>query len=54
MESTERARVVAIAHEWLGTPYHTGGRLKGVGVDCLTLLAGVFSEAGLVGQVDIP
>jgi len=54
MENAERRRVVEVAHEWLGTPYHTGGRVKGVGVDCLTLLAEVFQEAGVVGHVDIP
>ncbi len=54
MQDTERARVVAVAREWLGTPYHTGGRVKDAGVDCLTLLAEVFHEAGLVEKIDIP
>lgn len=54
MQEEKRARVVKTAHEWLGTPYHTGGRVKGVGADCLTLLAGVFEEAGLVGHMEIP
>lgn len=53
MDAT-RARVVSVARTWLGTPYHTGGRVKGVGVDCLTLLAEVFAEAGLVPPVEIP
>jgi NlpC/P60 family putative phage cell wall peptidase len=44
----ERARVVAIAHEWIGTPFHHAARLKGVGVDCAQLLLGVFEEAGLL------
>jgi len=54
METEQRARVVAVAHSWLGTPYHTGARLKGAGVDCLTLLAEVFAEAGLIARPDIP
>jgi cell wall-associated NlpC family hydrolase len=49
-----RERVVAAARSWLGTPYHTGGRLKGAGVDCLTLLAEVFAEAGVLPPVAIP
>lgn len=49
-----RERVVMLAHEWLGTPYHTGAMVKGAGVDCLTLLAVVFAEAELVGKIDIP
>lgn len=54
MTEEERSRIIAVAHTWLGTPYHTGGRIKGVGVDCLTLLAEVFHEAGLIARVDIP
>ncbi len=49
-----RAGVVAVAKSWLGTPYHTGGRLKGVGVDCLTLLAEVYAEAGVTPRIDVP
>lgn len=53
-EAGDRKRVVEVAYSWLGTPYHTGGKVKGVGVDCLTLLAGIFEEAGLVSDVAIP
>lgn len=53
-EHSERVHVVAVARSWLGTPYHTGGRIKSVGADCLTLLAEVFMEAGLVGGIEIP
>ncbi len=52
--SCQRARAVQAAYTWLGTPYHTGGRVKSAGVDCLTLLAEVFTEAGLVERIDIP
>ena len=47
---TDRATVVRIAKSWCGTPYVHAGRIKGQGVDCLTLLAGVFEDAGLVGR----
>ena len=50
----ERARLVAEAESWIGTPYHTAARLKGVGVDCLTFVACVFESAGLVDHIDIP
>ncbi len=53
LESQQRAAVVAEARTWLGTPYHHEGRVKGVGVDCLQLLAGVFS-APSVGLIEKP
>ena len=53
-EAEERQRVVEIAHSWLGTPYHHRGRVKGAGVDCLTILAEVFEEAGLLAHIEIP
>lgn len=53
-EIEQRQRVVAIAHEWLGTPYRHAARVKGHGADCLTLLAEIFAEAGLVEKVAIP
>jgi NlpC/P60 family putative phage cell wall peptidase len=49
-----RAAVLAEAQGWIGTPYHHMGRVKGVGVDCLTLLAEVFERAGVTGHVEIP
>ena len=53
-ETEQRANVVAIARQFLMTPYHHAGQLKGVGVDCATLIAMVFEEAGLIEHVDIP
>jgi len=50
----QRARIVSVARTWLGTPYHTGGRVRGAGVDCLTLLAEVFAEADVVPRIDVP
>jgi NlpC/P60 family putative phage cell wall peptidase len=48
----ERAAVVARAHDWLGTPFHAGARVRGAGVDCAQLLIAVFAEAGLIEPVD--
>lgn len=50
----QRQRVVRVARSWLGTPYHTGARVKRAGIDCLTLLAEVFTEAGITPRIDIP
>jgi|SRR5579872_717175 len=50
----ERAAVIRYAQEWLRTPYHHGGRVKGAGVDCAMLLAEVYAEAGLVRHLAIP
>ena len=40
--------LLAIAREWLGTPWHHQGALKGVGCDCAGLVMGVAREAGIV------
>lgn len=53
-EREERERVVAAAKTWLGTPYHHRGRVKGAGIDCLTILAETFAEAGLIPPAHIP
>lgn len=42
--SASRERIVEIAREWLGTPYHHQASLKGVGCDCLGLVRGVYRE----------
>jgi cell wall-associated NlpC family hydrolase len=53
-EQEERENVIRIARQYLRTPYHTEGRRKGIGVDCLTLISCVFEDAGLVINPDIP
>jgi NlpC/P60 family putative phage cell wall peptidase len=55
-ESRQRAAVVAEARTWLGTPYHHEARLKGIGVDCAQLLAGIFSapSVALIAPPQIP
>jgi NlpC/P60 family putative phage cell wall peptidase len=39
-----RARIVATARRWIGTPYHHQASLEGVGCDCLGLVRGVWRE----------
>lgn len=47
-------RVIVLAREWLGTPYHHQASVKGVGCDCLGLVRGVWR--GLYGfeAVQVP
>ena len=40
----ERARIVAAARGWLGTPYHHQASERGVGADCLGLVRGVWRD----------
>jgi NlpC/P60 family putative phage cell wall peptidase len=47
-----RARIVAAARGWLGTPYRHQSSLKGVGCDCLGLLRGVWRE--VMGEEPLP
>ena len=54
MEQEQRQKVVAIAHSFLSTPYHHMGMVKGAGVDCLTILALTYHEAGLIPRIAIP
>jgi NlpC/P60 family putative phage cell wall peptidase len=54
MTAQQRSAVIGEAESWLGTPYHHMARLKGVGCDCLTLLAAVYHMAGVIPAIDIP
>lgn len=40
-------QVAAQALTWLGTPWHRNARCKGVGADCIGVVAGVALELGL-------
>ncbi|MBX9592485.1 MAG: C40 family peptidase [Hyphomonadaceae bacterium] len=46
--SETRTRIVALARDWLGTPYHHQASVRGVGTDCVGLIRGVWRE--LYGQ----
>ena len=43
-----RAKVVAEARSWIGTPWQHQARTKGAGVDCAGLVIGVARALGLV------
>ena len=51
-ETATRARVVAAARAWVGTPYHHAADVPGVGVDCAMILVRVFCDLGLVPPFD--
>lgn len=42
-----RGQIVAKAREYVDTPFHHVGRLKGVGIDCVGLLVCVAAELGV-------
>jgi len=45
-----REDAVVLARSWLGTPYVLGGRIRGAGCDCATLLAEYLIEIGAVDR----
>lgn len=45
-----REAVIAEAKTWMATPYHSGAKVKGVGVDCGQLLIGAFENAGVINK----
>ena len=51
-EAETRARIVAEARSWVGTPYHHCADIKGVGVDCGMLLVRVFVDLGILEPFD--
>lgn len=46
------SHVVAVAREYLGTPFHHQGRVKGVGVDCVGLVMCVARDLGITSRTD--
>lgn len=52
-EAEQRDTVDRIAREWISTPYHDHGEIKGAGCDCATLLKCVFVEAGVIPPFEI-
>jgi cell wall-associated NlpC family hydrolase len=53
IEREQRERVVAEARAWIGTPYHSGQRVRGAGVDCAQLPAAVYHAAGMVTEIPV-
>jgi NlpC/P60 family putative phage cell wall peptidase len=43
-----REQVLEEARSWIGTPYHHGQCLKGVGIDCVWIMVAVYKTIGVV------
>ena len=41
-------QAIEIARQYIGTPFHHQGRVKGEGIDCVGLLICVFKDIGIV------
>lgn len=50
----QRTAVVDEARCWIGTPFHHGARLAGIGVDCAQLLIAVYGAALGVPEPVLP
>jgi cell wall-associated NlpC family hydrolase len=48
----ERAKVIAEARSWLGTPFRDCADVKGAGVDCAMLLVHCFVDTGMIAPFD--
>ena len=48
-----REEVVVEARSWVGTPYRLGGRVKGSGADCATLIYMTYLNCGLIPEQEI-
>lgn len=44
--------MVEEAKTWVNTPYHSMAKLKGIGVDCVQLLIGVYENCHLIEGFD--
>ncbi len=54
-QTLERRRVLRrVALSWIGTPFRPHGRDKGIGVDCVSLAAGIYLETGCIQSYDPP
>lgn len=54
LTKNQQKKIIEEAMTWLRTPYHSGAKIKGVGVDCGMFLIGVFEGAGYLrpGECD--
>lgn len=49
-----RDDIAAEVRSWIGTPYHYQAAIKGVGVDCIGLISGVWKAVTGLDHVPIP
>ena len=53
-EPADPARVIAIARDWIGTPYRHQASTRGAGCDCLGLARGVWRALHGVEPFGLP
>lgn len=53
IDHAKRNELIATAREYLGTKYHVGGMVKGVGVDCASFLLCVLRDCGLIEDEEL-
>jgi cell wall-associated NlpC family hydrolase len=46
-------KIVEEAISWVGTPYHSGANIKGVGVDCGQILIEIFGNVGVIDKFNV-
>lgn len=49
----KREKIVEVSRSWLDTPYHHKARVKGLGVDCAQLCAGIALEMEFITEEEI-
>jgi len=47
-------KIIRVAEEWIGTPFHEQGRQKQVGCDCIGLILGIAKEIGAISLTNQP
>jgi cell wall-associated NlpC family hydrolase len=50
----KQARLTETARRWLGTPFHPHACIPNVGVDCVNLMAAIFTESGALDGWEFP
>lgn len=53
-EASTHYLLQAVARAWLGTPFHAHAQIRGAGVDCVHLCAGIYIECGVMEIFDPP
>jgi len=53
LSQKQRHDIIEEARTWLGTPWHHAARIKGVGVDCVNFIVGVYSACGLMPAITL-
>jgi NlpC/P60 family putative phage cell wall peptidase len=43
--------IAHFARQWVGTPFHHQGRVRGVGCDCIGMVMGALTEAGIKSRL---